>query len=107
MKIVSKKSIYKEFSNMRSSTCILSFSSRNYPSTLTLQEWKAFAFRRQIRGVVEDAVELEEEAERVLGVKAKILSAACSAATTIEADGLPVTWPGKMEASTTKMLSVP
>ena len=37
----------------------------------------------------------------------KIFSAAYSAATTIMADGLPVTMPGKMEPSTTKRLSVP
>lgn len=36
-----------------------------------------------------------------------ILSAAYSAAATIMDDGLPVIMPGKMAASTTKMLSVP
>src|SRR3569833_1945146 len=39
--------------------------------------------------------------------RARILSAACSAAMTIMADGFPVMWPGKMEASTTKTLSMP
>ena len=41
------------------------------------------------------------------GLKAKILCAACSEAITIIADGLPVVMPGKMDASTTKRLSVP
>lgn len=36
-----------------------------------------------------------------------ILSAACSEAATIMADGLPVIMPGKMEASTTNRLAVP
>lgn len=39
--------------------------------------------------------------------RAMILAAACSAATTIRAEGLVETIPGKMEASTTKRLSVP
>jgi hypothetical protein len=37
----------------------------------------------------------------------RMRSAACSAAITIIADGLPVDMPGKMEASTTNRLSVP
>lgn len=41
------------------------------------------------------------------GFKANIFCAACSEAITIIADGLPVVMPGKMEASTTKRLSVP
>lgn len=36
-----------------------------------------------------------------------ILSAACSEAATIMADGLPVIMPGKMDASTTNRLAVP
>lgn len=39
--------------------------------------------------------------------RAMILAAACSAAMTIRAEGLVETIPGKMEASTTKRLSVP
>src|SRR3569833_961246 len=39
--------------------------------------------------------------------RARFLSAACSAAITIMADGFPVMWPGKMEAATTKSLSLP
>ena len=39
--------------------------------------------------------------------RARILATACSATIMMAAVGLLVTWPGKMEASTTKRLSVP
>lgn len=46
---------------------------------------------------------LEESA----GSRARIFSAAYSAAVTIMAEGFPVTMPGKIDPSTTKRLSVP